>query len=614
MYRKTFPFSAVVGQDNLKLALLVNSVDPTIGGVLIKGPKGVAKSTAVRALASVLPEIEIVKGCRFGCDPLDNENMCDDCKVKSGSGRSMDKISRKMRIVELPVSATLDRVVGSLSIRKAIEGGDLELHPGLLAEANRGILYIDEVNLLDDNIIDSILDATASGINIVERESISVIHPSRIILVGTMNPEEGELRPQFLDRFGISVEAELPGNEDELLEIVRRVQEFDSNYAGFTAQFQVEEDELSERIVMARKILPDVSVESQLLRFIAAIVLKYSLSNRSMITTVKVARAIAALSSRNEVSIEDIRTALKFSLRHRLKNQKKQQENVEQEIEDRISSLDRQDDSKLSGEESESPDRGNGNKNSSERKESENLRVNIDAKNEVKLSGKTGTSHSYRRIGQKDGVTFDFYSSMISMAKNGRKRLSFRDIQFRDTVSRGSVPIIIALDTSRSMGVFQRMQTAKNISRSLITSAYISRSRVALITFSGTAGEIATNYTRNLSSIENLIDAVDIRGRTPLPHALMLANGLSSEEFRKNGRGIAMFLTDGRGNVSISGNMKQEIEDFSTELGKTSDVYMVHSSKGSQRFLPTFNDTIARCSGGRVINLAELEHEIRIGI
>ncbi|MDA8142447.1 MAG: VWA domain-containing protein, partial [Thermoplasmatales archaeon] len=358
----------------------------------------------------------------------------------------------------------------------------------------------------------------------------------------------------------------------------------------------------------------EVSVGSQLLRFIATIVLKYSLSNRSMITTVKVARAIAALSSRKEVNIEDIRTALKFSLRHRLKNQKKQQENLEQEIEDKINELDRQDDDPASGEESESPDRETGSRNPPERKESEDMKVNIDARNEVKLSGKTGTSHSYRRIGQKDGVTFDFYSSMISMAKNGRKKLSFRDIQFRDTVSRGSVPIIIALDTSRSMGVFQRMQAAKNISRSLITSAYISRSRVALITFSGTAGEIATNYTRNLSSIENLIDAVEIRGKTPLSHALMLVNSLSSEEFRKNGRGIAMFLTDGKGNVPVSGDMKEEIEELSTELGKTSDVYIVHSSRGSQRFLPTFNDTIARCSGGRIINIAELEHQIRIGV
>ncbi|MEM2127646.1 MAG: ATP-binding protein, partial [Candidatus Bathyarchaeia archaeon] len=200
--RPVYPFSALVGQPELKLALLLNAVNPMIGGLLIRGQKGTGKSTAVRALVDILPEISVVRGCPFNCNPFDPTNMCPTCLDKYLRGNPLDAETRRMKVVTLPIGATEDRVVGSLDIEKAISEGIRALQPGLLAEANQNILYIDEVNLLPDHITDSILDAAASGWNVVEREGISVQHPSRFILIGTMNPEEGELRPQLLDRFG----------------------------------------------------------------------------------------------------------------------------------------------------------------------------------------------------------------------------------------------------------------------------------------------------------------------------------------------------------------------------------------------------------------------------
>ncbi|MDF2958262.1 MAG: Mg-chelatase subunit ChlI, partial [Candidatus Alkanophagales archaeon MCA70_species_1] len=204
--RQVLPFTAIVGQDLMKKALILNAINPRIGGVLIRGEKGTAKSTAVRALAELLPEIEVVKGCPFNCNPRDPAEMCDICYERFSRGEPLEAVRRKMRVVDLPLGATEDRVVGTLDVERAIKEGIKALEPGILAAANRGILYIDEVNLLDDHVADVLLDAAAMGVNVVEREGISVAHPAKFILVGTMNPEEGELRPQLLDRFGLQVE------------------------------------------------------------------------------------------------------------------------------------------------------------------------------------------------------------------------------------------------------------------------------------------------------------------------------------------------------------------------------------------------------------------------
>ncbi len=222
--RLTYPFSAIVGQDRMKLALVLNAINPSIGGVLIRGEKGTAKSTAVRALTSLLPEHQVVKACRFGCEPSDLDHLCSECRDRRAAGEEpLPAITRRMRVVELPINASEDRVVGTIDLEAALKEGSKRFEPGVLAEANRNILYVDEVNLLDDHIVDVLLDSAAMGMNVVEREGVSVIHPSRFILVGTMNPEEGELRPQLLDRFGLCVDVEGIRDLDRRVHIVERL-------------------------------------------------------------------------------------------------------------------------------------------------------------------------------------------------------------------------------------------------------------------------------------------------------------------------------------------------------------------------------------------------------
>jgi len=310
----SFPFSAIVGNDDIKLGLIVNAIDQSIGGILITGPKGIAKSTIVRSLSSILPEITTINGCRFHCDP--DDDMCDECLQRSANS-PIDRVIMKVKMVNLPNSTTLDRVVGSLDISHAIRG-ETFLKGGLIGEANRGILYIDEVNLLDDAIVNSILDATASGINIVEREGVSYTHPARFIMVGTMNPEEGELRPQLTDRFGISVKGKMVESPENLLEIVKRVNEFDKNRQEFIKKFEPLDDDIRIKIVKAREMLNMVKMSREYMIFTAELVLKNSLSNRAMISAVKTAKALAAYDGRLEVNQSDLKKALEFAFGHRL--------------------------------------------------------------------------------------------------------------------------------------------------------------------------------------------------------------------------------------------------------------------------------------------------------
>src|SRR5215475_3808344 len=250
--RSVYPFTAIVGQERMKRALILNAVNPAIGGVLIRGERGTAKSTAARALAALLPEIEVVADCRFSCDPRRPDQYCDECRERVAAGEVLPTVTRKTRVVDLPVSATEDRVVGTLDIEKAIKKGERHFDPGVLAAANRGILYVDEVNLLDDHVVDLLLDSAAMGINVVEREGISFQHPARFILIGTMNPEEGDLRPQLLDRFALSVEVRGLSNTGERMAILQRHIQFDSAPEKFRTDWANSEQELSNEIASGR--------------------------------------------------------------------------------------------------------------------------------------------------------------------------------------------------------------------------------------------------------------------------------------------------------------------------------------------------------------------------
>src|SRR5579859_7036571 len=242
--RSVYPFTAIVGQERMKRALVLNAVNSAIGGVLIRGERGTAKSTAARALAALLPDIEVVSDCRFSCDPRRPDQFCDECRDRASAGEGLPVATRQTRVVDLPVSATEDRVVGTLDIEKAIKKGERHFDPGVLAAANRGILYVDEVNLLDDHIVDLLLDSAAMGVNVVEREGISFQHPARFILVGTMNPEEGDLRPQLLDRFALSVDVRGLNEARDRMAIVQRHIAFDQDPDKFRAQWQAEEQKL----------------------------------------------------------------------------------------------------------------------------------------------------------------------------------------------------------------------------------------------------------------------------------------------------------------------------------------------------------------------------------
>jgi len=313
-----YPFSALVGQDEVKTALLLNAVNPSIGGLLIRGQKGTGKSSAVRALADLLPEINIVKDCPFNCSPFDPTNMCANCFTKYKTEENFEIETRPMIIVSLPIGATEDRVIGSLDIEKAISLGISALQPGLMAEANQGILYIDEVNLLPDHITDSILDAAASGWNTVEREGISVSHPSRVILVGTMNPEEGELRPQLSDRFALHVSVESIYDVEQRVEIIKRNLEFGEDPVGFTKRFEDEQEKLRESIVKAREIIIEVEVSGSIMRAVASACISLHVDgHRPDISTVRAAKALAALEGRKVVNPDDIKRVAMMSVGYR---------------------------------------------------------------------------------------------------------------------------------------------------------------------------------------------------------------------------------------------------------------------------------------------------------
>ncbi|MFQ6056599.1 MAG: ATP-binding protein, partial [Methanosarcinales archaeon] len=342
--RKILPFTAIVGQEKMKKALILNAINPRIGGVLIRGEKGTAKSTAVRALAELLPEIEVVKGCSFNCNPKKEDELCDVCYEKLKIYGNLEVIKRKVNLIDLPLGATEDRVVGSLDVEKAIKEGIKALEPGILARANRGILYIDEVNLLDDHVADVLLDAAAMAVNIVEREGVSVAHPSKFILVGTMNPEEGELRPQLLDRFGLQAEVESIEDANKRVEIVKVVESFEKNPAEFKKKYEKKQNALRDKILKARENINDVEIRDELLKIIADMCIELGVrTHRAEIVIVRTAKTIAAFDGRTFVTLDDIKVAMELALPHRMRKKPFEPPSLDQDkLEDMMQSAQKQ--------------------------------------------------------------------------------------------------------------------------------------------------------------------------------------------------------------------------------------------------------------------------------
>ncbi len=318
--RPVFPFSAIVGQEEMKRAILLAAIDPTIGGVLILGHRGTAKSTAVRALPALLPSMSAVVGCRYGCDPMANGSLCADCRARTAAGEKLRAAKTAVPVVDLPLGATEDRVVGALDLERALTKGEKAFEPGLLARAHRGFLYVDEINLLEDHLVDLLLDVAATGENVVEREGISVRHPARFVLVGSGNPEEGDLRPQLLDRFGLSVEVTTVSDVAQRIEVVRRRDAFDRDPQGFLAAWADADAKVRKQVERGRAKINSVTVPDAILAKAAELCSKLGTDGlRGELSLLRASRALAALDGKKETTLAHLREIAPSALRHRLR-------------------------------------------------------------------------------------------------------------------------------------------------------------------------------------------------------------------------------------------------------------------------------------------------------
>jgi len=318
--RPTYPFSAIVGQDEMKLALVLVAIDPSIGGVMVFGDRGTGKSTAVRALAGLLPSMKAVAGCRYGCDPKGNGSRCTDCLARAARGETLRTVQVPVPVVDLPLGATEDRVVGALDLEKALATGEKAFEPGLLARAHRGFLYVDEVNLLEDHLVDLLLDSAATGENVVEREGVSVRHPARFVLVGSGNPEEGELRPQLLDRFGLAVDVRTPQAIATRIEVIRRRDAFDRDPEAFLAHWQRADAKARRALERARGRLEALEVADDVLERAAALCAQLGTDGlRGELTLLRTSRALAAYEGAETVTLDHLRRVAPMALRHRLR-------------------------------------------------------------------------------------------------------------------------------------------------------------------------------------------------------------------------------------------------------------------------------------------------------
>ncbi|MEM0236070.1 magnesium chelatase subunit D family protein, partial [Thermofilum sp.] len=627
--RYVFPFTAIVGQEKMKKALLLNAINPKIGGVLIRGQKGTGKSTAVRALADLLPEIKVVEACPFNCNPDNPLEMCDLCYERYSRGEELKWIKRKVKIVNLPLNATIDRVVGSLDIKRALKEGIKALEPGLLAEANRGILYIDEVNLLDDYIVDVLLDVAASGVNIVERENISVSHPSRFILIGTMNPEEGELRPQLLDRFGLQVEVEPVTDPRLQVEIVKRVEEFEYDPLGFIAKYEDKQKELRLRIENARRLLPNVQIPEDLLYEIANICSKLAVSNRAPIVLARTAKTIAAFSGREIVKREDIMEAIELALPHRMRRRPFEQPHLPREkIEELLSENSREDPLGNRG----SNQGGRGDKSSGE------LLFGADPTIDVRIESRwrqstplirSGRSTAAKLIGGGRGAyiysviprgeasdiaidaTIRAAAARAASCGNAVLEISEEDIREKVRRVRASSLVILVVDASGSMAAQRRMEAAKGAALRILENSYTRRDRVAFIAFRGNTAEILLPPTNSVDLAQEALRELPTGGRTPLPHALLAALNLIERERRKAmSRGfdlkpLVVLITDGRANVSLSGNIRQEIVELCSKL-KEIEAQLLVIDVSEDPFAPSYIGDIVKAADARYLKIESL--------
>ncbi|MDF3302185.1 putative cobaltochelatase [Streptomyces tropicalis] len=597
-----FPFTAVVGQDDLRLALLLNAVSPAVGGVLVRGEKGTAKSTAVRALSALLPEVDVVSGCRFSCDPGAPDPGCPDGPHAPGA-----YVSRPARMVELPVGASEDRLVGALDIERALAEGVKAFEPGLLADAHRGILYVDEVNLLHDHLVDLLLDAAAMGASYVEREGVSVRHAARFLLVGTMNPEEGELRPQLLDRFGLTVEVAASREPDQRVEVVRRRLAYDDDPAGFAARWAEEEAAVRARVVAARALLPRVRLGDGALRQIAATCAAFEVDGmRADIVMARTATALAAWAGRTDVLAEDVRQAALLALPHRRRrnpfdapglDEDKLDETLEQ-----FSGPDGNDGTDGGSEETgdDGDDDGPGPGGGGGRPEpgtgpadgdgaarpeaaeggepqpsggaaeqaparaAEPFRTRVLSVPGIGEGATGRRSRARTEHGRTTGARrprgtltrLHLAATVRAAAPHQRVRgrsgpgLVVRRDDLRQATREGREGnlVLFVVDASGSMAARQRMGAVKGAVLSLLLDAYQRRDKVGLVTFRGRTAEVALPPTSSVDAAAARLGSLPTGGRTPLAAGLLRAHDVLRVERMRDParRPLVVVVTDGR--------------------------------------------------------------------
>ncbi|MDI6639570.1 MAG: putative cobaltochelatase [Methanocellales archaeon] len=661
--RKILPFAAIVEQEKMKHALILNTINPSIGGVLIRGEKGTAKSTAVRALAELLPEIEVVSGCPFNCNPLDKNEMCDVCYAKKENGEKMDVMRRRVRVIDLPLGATEDRVVGMLDVEKAIKKGIKALEPGILAEVNRGILYIDEVNLLDDHVADVLLDAAAMGINTVEREGISVSHPSKFILIGTMNPEEGELRPQLLDRFGLQVSVESIDDPDKRVEIVKVVDDFECDSEGFKKKFEREQNALRERITNAKFILKDVTIDDDLLRVVADTCIKLGVkTHRAEIVIVRTAKTIAAFNGRKKVTREDVKEAMELALPHRMRRKPFEPPHLDMDRLDEVMS--NAQDKKQGREEREQKGekrehhhaekgerdtRGSeyeGEQDSSTSKAREFV-FEVGSPIDVsKLKTAQKKDKTYRR--KTHGRRIDTLSLRNSgryvratLPRGGRKDIALdatiraaapyqkerinknraivihsEDIREKIRVGKASAVCVFVVDASGSMGATGRMESAKGAILSLLLDSYQQRDKIGMVAFKGDGADILLPLCSSVDLALERLRELPTGGRTPLSAGLEKGMNVLLNEKRKDNEVIPMMvlISDGRANVPLGGGgIREEIMGIAEQIRSNSiHTVIIDTEVVGKSFMNLqlgYCKDIADHSGGRYYPITHLTPE-----
>ena len=587
----TFPFSAIVGQQQMRLALILNAIDPSIGGVLICGRRGTGKSTAVRAFTNLLPPITGIADCPYFCDPTAPQWMCSTCQARYEHKETLPLAQRPVHLATLPLNASEDRVAGSFDLAAALASGISHFVPGLLAAANRGFLYVDEINLLNDHIVDLLLDAAALGVNRVERDNISAVHPARFVLIGTMNPEEGMLRPQLLDRIGLYVEAEDLRDPQTRALVVERRLAYDASPDGFIAQWAEAEQVLHERIKHAQQLLPSVRVSTYLRQVVAMLVDRqlHAEGHRGDLVLLRTARALTTWDNRTEVQLSDIEQAVGLALPHRARTGTVHMQQfaraldqlptatMDVDIPEEIATIDDDIDVDKRGDERE------GAAGLSRRLRGEHDVAQVQALITVArdrlarqeagrrfLSLTTRRSGRFIRSRQAKPVTDIAFAATIRAAapyQQARGRINNSKLELRPEDLRQKVRerktrslLILVVDGSDSVMARQLMPKTKRVLLALLQNAYEKRDRVAMLVFRFAQGRVVLPPTRNFARARRSVEELYIGGCTPLATGLLEGLRLAETERLRDPttKPILIVLTDGLANIDLSGNMRHD--------------------------------------------------------